>query len=397
MKWILGLILFFTLSTTPAHAVECVGSLPSSPSDLDEYIKKCEQVVSGLRSQAATLKQAITVLDSKIKLTQAQVEKTTRDITRLESEISTLSVVVTDIDQSLDKLVSVFVARVRQSYKRRDPDVLGLFLASENFGQFFTKIRYLNIVKAKDQLVLNEMQNAKISYQTQKETKIIKQKEVALLKDRLVIQQKDLGSQQASKKELLTITANDEKKYQSLISQARAELEAIDAIIRGSGKETQIGDVNSGDSIAKIIQGASCNSSGAHLHFIVSKSGSVQNPFNYLKSIDHENCSGSSCGSGNGDPFNPSGSWDWPISAKVIFSQGYGSTWGVRNTWVGNIYSFHNGIDINTQTSDSVRAVQSGTLYRGAYTGSNGCALKYVRVDHKDSDLETFYLHINYL
>ncbi len=241
------------------------------------------------------------------------------------------------------------------------------------------------------------MQNAKISYQTQKETKIIKQKEVALLKDRLVIQQKDLGSQQASKKELLTITANDEKKYQSLISQARAELEAIDAIIRGSGKETQIGDVNSGDSIAKIIQGASCNSSGAHLHFIVSKSGSVQNPFNYLKSIDHENCSGSSCGSGNGDPFNPSGSWDWPISAKVIFSQGYGSTWGVRNTWVGNIYSFHNGIDINTQTSDSVRAVQSGTLYRGAYTGSNGCALKYVRVDHKDSDLETFYLHINYL
>jgi len=40
--------------------------------------------------------------------------------------------------------------------------------------------------------------------------------------------------------------------------------------------------------------------------------------------------------------------------------------------------------------------VRSGTLFRGSYTGWNGCKLRYVRVDNDDSNLDTFYLHINY-
>jgi len=204
------------------------------------------------------------------------------------------------------------------------------------------------------------------------------------------------ANQKAAKDNLLKLTKNDEKRYQSLLAAARSELEAIQAIIAGKGQETQIGSVGQGQRIASIIQGASCNSSGQHLHFIVSQGGAVQNPFNYLKSgIAFNNCSGGSCGSSDGDPFNPSGSWDWPIVPTVDFSQGYGVTWAVRNTWVGSIYGFHNGIDIDSPSSE-VRAVRSGVLYRGSYVGSAGCALRYVRVDHDENEFETFYLHINY-
>ena len=122
----------------------------------------------------------------------------------------------------------------------------------------------------------------------------------------------------------------------------------------------------------------------------------MQNPFSYLKNgVDFENCSGSSCGSSDGDSFNPSGSWDWPINPRVKYSQGYGPTWATRNTWVGNIYNFHNGIDINSPSSE-IKAVRSGTLYRGSYSGSNGCRLRYVRVHHDENGMDTYYLHINY-
>ncbi|KKQ82625.1 MAG: hypothetical protein UT06_C0043G0001, partial [Candidatus Woesebacteria bacterium GW2011_GWA1_38_8] len=67
-----------------------------------------------------------------------------------------------------------------------------------------------------------------------------------------------------------------------------------------------------------------------------------------------------------------------------------------RNTWVGRIYSFHNGIDIVSNSSPDVRAVQGGTLFRGSFNGSNGCRLRYVRVDHESGDFDTLYLHINY-
>ncbi len=154
--------------------------------------------------------------------------------------------------------------------------------------------------------------------------------------------------------------------------------------------------VSEGEKIASIIQGASCNSSGAHLHFIVTSGGNTQNPFNYLKSgIEYRNCSGAGDCS-DGDPFNPSGSWSWPINPPVRFVQGYGSTWAVQHTWVGQIYNFHNGIDIYSDSSSDVKAVKSGSLYRGSYGGSRGCRLRYVKVSHDEGGFETFYLHINY-
>ncbi|MFQ5452460.1 MAG: hypothetical protein ACE5DQ_02770, partial [Candidatus Paceibacterota bacterium] len=61
------------------------------------------------------------------------------------------------------------------------------------------------------------------------------------------------------------------------------------------------------------------------------------------------------------------------------------------NTWAGRIYRFHNGVDI-IGSSSNVRAVNDGVLYRGSY--SVGCALQYVRLVHKDSNVSTLYLHV---
>ena len=182
----------------------------------------------------------------------------------------------------------------------------------------------------------------------------------------------------------MQVTQNDEKKYQQLLAQARAEYEAIVGIIAGKGTETEIGKVNQGERIASMISGASCNSSGTHLHFTVSRNGAAQNPFSFLKSVSYVNQS-------NGDPFNPSGSWEWPIDPPIEFNQGFGSdTWYVRTY---HFYPNHNGIDISG-SSLTVKAVKSGTLFRGSYAGYKGCTLPYVRVNHSDDGLDTFYLHV---
>ena len=125
--------------------------------------------------------------------------------------------------------------------------------------------------------------------------------------------------------------------------------------------------------------------SGSHLHFTVSIDGNAQNPFNYLKSVDHV--------SNTDDPFTPSGSWDWPLDGPIQFNQGYGVTWYVRTY---SPYPFHNGIDIDG-SSILVKAVKSGTLFQGHYSGNGGCSLQYVRVHHSDEDVDTFYLHVYYV
>jgi len=350
---------------------------------LSEDIKKYEQELTRLKSQSATLSNQIAQFDTRIKLTTYQITETQEKILQLGGRINQLEV-------SIEALKGAYFERANETYKMsRVNEPIAFVLSASDLGTALSRYHYLKKIQESDQDLLAKLSEAHTTYRGEKEDQEVLQGE-------LETQKKSLDNQKAAKASLLSATKNDEKKYQQLLAQAKAEFEAIQAIVAGKGEEEEAGHVSEGQRIASVIQGASCNSNGTHLHFIVKEGDYTQNPFNYLQSgISFDNCSGSSCGSGDGDPFNPSGSWRWPIDPPIKFSQGYGSTWAVRNSWVGQIYNFHNGIDINNTSSNEVKAVKTGTLYRGSYSGS-GCRLRYVRVDHDDSSLDTLYLHINY-
>lgn len=351
---------------------------------LSKQIEEYQREISRLQSQSTTLSNQIAQFDTQIKLAELKISQTEDKITALVGRIDQL-------ETSLTSLSNAFKERVVLSYKMsRFKEPYFLLITSDDLATAVSNYHYLQKIQKSDQDLLVRLENAQDAYMEEKDIQEDLQKE-------LLDQKKALDQQKNAKAYLLAQTKNDEKKYQALLASSKSEYEAIQAIVAGRGSEEEAGNVAAGQKVASIIQGPSCNSSGSHLHFIVARNGTTLNPFEYLKpGIPVENCSGSSCGSSDGDSFNPSGSWDWPISPSVKYSQGYGSTWAVRNTWVGRIYNFHNGIDINSTSSPDLKAVQSGKLYRGSYTGVNGCRLRYVRVDHDNSDLETFYLHINY-
>lgn len=351
--------------------------------ELAEKIAQYEKQIKDLQAKSTSLTNQIAQFDAQIKLTELK-------ITQTEDQISLLSGRIDLLSDSVDDLSKAFNSRVVETYKLyRVSDTPWTFLLSGKVSDAMASYNYLKRIQAADQSLLGRLTKANDMYKSQKG-------DLTALQKVLGAQKADLDGQKNGKAQLLLVTKNDEKKYQSLLSSARAEYEAIQAIIAGKGDETEVGHVGQGDKIASIIQGASCNSSAAHLHFIVARNASTENPFSHLKSgIASQNCSGpGECSPG--DPFNPSGSWDWPIAATIRFSQGYGRTWAVANTWVGKIYQQHNGIDINSTSSPDVRSVKAGKLFRGSYTGSGSCRLRYVRVDHDDSDYDTYYLHINY-
>lgn len=356
------------------------------PNDKDNIQKKIDCLntkVGQLTSQANTLKNQIAQFDAQIKLTTLKINQTQSQIEMLGGRIDQLEV-------SLNDLTKAFSSRAVETYKlTKFENNLFFILSASDVTDATQRFHYLQKIEEEDRNLLSKLTVAQNTYQGEKQDQ-------ETLQTQLKDQQSKLNSQKVAKDRLLKDTQNNEAKYQSLLAEAKAEYLAIQGILAGKGQETEVGHVNQGDKIASVIQGSSCNSSGSHLHFTVSKDGSAQNPFNYLKSgVNFENCSGSSCGSSDGDSFNPSGSWDWPISSKVEYNQGYGSTWAIRNTYIGRSYSFHNGIDVDSDSSSDVRAVKAGTLFRGSYGG--GCSLRYVRVRNDDGGLDVFYLHINYV
>lgn len=394
------------MSAPDAHAVECDGNPPRDTSDLKQYVDACQKKVDELEGQSQTLKAAIGALDSKIRLTAAQIKQTTAQIASLEKDVATLSTVLTDLDKTLGELSRIYLARVRESYLRRETSPITLFLSTDSFAKFFTRVRYLSIVKARDQLIISEMETVRVTYDTQKNAKITKQKDVEELKKRLLGQQSSLTTQQRDKNALLAATQNSEEKYKQLRAEAEADLKAIQGIIAGGGRETEIRDVSQGELIARVEpyrpNGDYCNSTGPHLHFSILASNDpyteTRNPFESLKQISYVNYSG-------GDQFNPTGDWDWPLNGPISFNQGYGNTFAIRTYGYG-LYSFHNGIDIKG-SSDEIHAVKAGKLVQGLFTGHRynpsernfsgpECDLKYVKVKHRDSSTVTLYIHVGF-
>jgi len=374
-------LVFYLFNTQPVLVSE---TQEERLNRLTQEIEQYEQEIGKLKNQANTLSNQIAQFDAQIKLTTLKISETEEKILLLGGRIDQL-------EASLTSLSNAFSTRAVKTYKMsKVHEPMLLLINSPDITDAINSYYYLQKIQEADRELLVRLEEAQGVYMDEKVDQERLQQELEEHKS-------VLGAQKSAKASLLEQTRNDEKKYQQLLAQARAEFEAIQAIIAGQGEESAVGKVAQGDKIASIIQGASCNSSGGHLHFIVRQDKAALNPFSYLKGgVDYENCSGSSCGSSDGDPFNPSGSWDWPINPRIKFTQGYGSTWAIRNTWVGKIYSIHNGIDMDSESSSSVKAVQPGMLYHGSYTGYNGCRLRYVRVDHDNSELDTLYLHINY-
>jgi peptidoglycan hydrolase CwlO-like protein len=359
--------------------------------DIQNKINEYQIKLNQLRQQKNTLASQIQYMETQIYLTTLQITETEQKINLTQKEIEILGARIEGLDTSLDYLSKLLLKKIVEGYKNRSLTFLTALLDSVSADDFVSRIKYLKTAQENNQRLLIQVQKTKLNFEEQKKIREEKKLELDNLKTRLANQKAELNNQRAAKQKLLIQTQNDEQIYQELLAKAQAEYAAIQGIIAGAGTETKLREVRKGETIASLIPGASCNSSGQHLHFIVQQEGVVNNPFTYLKPVEFRNCSGSSCDGGDGDPFNPSGSWDWPLSPPIELEQGYGNTWGVRNTWVGRIYQFHNGIDING-SSNNVVAVADGTLYQGVY--SVGCALSYVKLIHKDENMTTFYLHV---
>lgn len=346
---------------------------------IEEYQKKLVE----LNQQKNTLASQIIYMDTQMYLTTLSIQATEQQIINTEKEIELLNDRIDTLDDSLNYLSKMLLERIVDGYKTESISLFNLFFDSMDANDFLSKVKYQKAVQDNNQKLLIQVQISKSNFEEQKKLREKKKTELDELKAKLDNQKVELKNQQESKRALLVTTQNDEKTYQTLLARAKAEQAAIQGIISGAGTETLLRTVSKGETIASIIQGASCNSSGSHLHFIVQEGSSVIDPFSKLKSVDNVNETGE-------DSFNPTGSWDWPVPPTIHLHQGYGVTWFVRTYgW----YSFHNGIDISG-SSYNVNAVEDGVLYRGSYAGFNGCALQYVKVVHKDSNMSTLYLHV---
>ena len=363
--------------------------------DIQEKIEKYEKKISELQGKANTLQNEIDSMNSQIALTELRIQNSISNIAKTEDKIAKLSGDIKELGLRIDKLVKsidyqemVLGLRMRERYKDRGETVFLLLFGSDTLNTLVQKSEYLKVLEENDNKLIDKMGDTKKDFENQKNIFEDKKNEEEDLKRKLQVEKanldsykKELENTQQEKESMLEQTLNSEDKYQELLSQARAELNAIQGIVAsidfGKGEKVKKGDI-----IAVMgNSGYPYCSTGTHLHFEVRKNGSVVNAEKYLKKktlyVYHYT---------NGFIEIGSGKWDWPMKNPTI-TQRFGKTpWSWRYP-----SGLHDGIDM-TSSDVYIRAPEDGVAVNG---GQNcyGATINYVAINHGDG-VVSYFLHV---
>lgn len=192
---------------------------------LSNEIIQYEEEIAKLKSQAGTLSNQIAQFDTQIRLTSLKISQTEEKIRLLGGRIDKL-------EGSLQALSNAFSSRVVESYKieRLHEPFMMLIMASD-LKSAFTSYRYLEKIQKSDGDLMLRLENTQVAFNEEKSNQEDLQKQ---LND----QKNVLGAQKSAKSTLLEQTRNDEKRYQSLLKEAKAQLAAFRRFVTVNGGAT---------------------------------------------------------------------------------------------------------------------------------------------------------------
>lgn len=371
--------------TSSSSSAVCTSVPECSEQKID--CSKCVEYLTNKKNEAAskakTLSSEIGVMDSQIRLTEARISAIQQQIKALERDIEIAKDKITDLEEGIDKTTKLLIKRIAAVYQVGTIQPWEIFINADSISDVFKRLTYLRIVQMYDKRKVYAAEQAKNDYENQKTIYEDKEARAEQLNRVLKDYTGELEQEKVDKQQLLSVTRNDESRYQKLLSQARAER----AVVLGGGSEVFLRNVSAGDSIGSVISGASGCSSGTHLHFSVYQGTSPRDPGDYLSSKSFS-YSYNESQHGYYGTINPHGSYPWPLDESITVNQGYGSHGFAQQFYPSGL---HDGWDIEGGNLN-VKAVRNGKLYEGSYKCSNG-TLTFAKVEHDDG-LITWYLHI---
>ncbi|MBU0750205.1 lytic murein transglycosylase [Patescibacteria group bacterium] len=201
-------------------------------------MKETEATISGLQAQGSSLQRDIAILDGEIKKAKLQVRTTELEIKQLQNGITvhgrTINTLTGKIGKERDSLAQI----LRKTQEINDYTLIEAVFSSQDLSDFFADLDTFAIIKEEMQVSFEELRTSRTENEKAKSSLEGQKTDQEILREALVLEQRQVELKEAEKRKLLAETKGQEALYTKLKSaqeQTAAQIRAKLFPLRDSG------------------------------------------------------------------------------------------------------------------------------------------------------------------
>ncbi len=172
-----------TAALTAIYIFSCAILPASAETTLDKTKQQQQNVKSQINQIAGAKKEAADQLkqstkekqqyETQTKTVQNNLEQKSKEVSSVKSDIEKISKEIDEIESNYIKKNELFKTRMRIMYQNMNQSPLELFVESQSFNDFFSKMELLSLVKKNDEKLIREIALSKENTELQKQNKLI--------------------------------------------------------------------------------------------------------------------------------------------------------------------------------------------------------------------------------
>lgn len=230
----------FLTKTFAATSDEIKNQLEDLKKNIEELEKQqelYEKNITTKRKEAATLKNEISILDSRISKTRVEITKKETEIKKVNLEIEQIQGQIQDKNVQIDDLKDKISGLLRKIYQDDNKDYLEVILLNNQISDYFNLLKANLDVQVALQETLDQVKDVKANLENQERQLKEKKAESEQLKKELASKKTELEQNKRAKNYLLEETRGAEWKFQTLLAQAKAEMQQVEQEVTRLEKE----------------------------------------------------------------------------------------------------------------------------------------------------------------
>lgn len=208
-------------------------------SNIEKEIAEYEAALQEVGAEKSTLQKAINQLSLERKKVLADISYTENKISSTDLTINKLDIEIKETEEDIEQNERAIAAILRQVSSSDDESFIEVLLRQDNLGEFWRELEELETVKDTMSLKITELNSAKGTLEKHKEQNYQQRENLIDLKDQYDDQQSILAGNQANKKQLLSVTKNEEANYQALLQKQKEARDKLLAEVRDIESQIQ--------------------------------------------------------------------------------------------------------------------------------------------------------------